>query len=141
MTTTNPKHFKTGQFLIDIGPFTWTLHFVYHQDDEFLYLTRILHTEDQGNNMFNSFTDFGLNYKKLLPILHTTRRDDPIHTFEQCVKPRTLQNITFVQTLEDAHRLYPEILSNHQYQQLLEIQDFFINFRQPQLMLSPQGGL
>lgn len=133
--------FKTGDFLIDAGRKNWTFHFVYNHDDEQLYLTRLFNTNGNGDNIFDNTTDFLLHYNKLLPVLGDKRRDHPLHTFEQTLTHENSCTISFVETLESAYQKNPDILPPNRYQQLLNIQDFFVNYRYPKSFTLPQGGL
>lgn len=133
--------FKTGDFLIDAGRKYWTFHFVYNHDDEYLYLTRLFNTNGNGQNIFDNTTDFLLHYNKLLPILGEKRRDHPIHIFEQELIHESSRTISFVRTLEEAYQNNPDMLPPNRYQELLNIQDFFVNYRYPKSLTPPQGGL
>ena len=133
--------FKTGDFLIDAGPKYWTFHLVYNHDDEYLYLTRLFNTNGNGNNIFQNTTDFLLHYKEALPVFGHNSREHPLHAFEQELSHESSRIISFVHTLQGAYQNNSDMLPPNKYQELLNIQDFFVNYRYPKPLAPPQGGL
>ena len=135
------KDFKTGHLLVHLTRGALTFHLVYHHDDEYLYLTRLFNTNASGDNIFQNTTDFLLHYKKALPVLGHNNREHPLHVFEQIFRIENAEGAGFIQTLEGTYHIRPEFLPHNRYQQLLHIQDFFLNYRHPPTLYSPTGGL